>query len=1034
MKTLDIKKLSKVLVIEDIYESAMYLFELLEAHKWQAEIAYNGTTGLLLAEKEDISLILLDINLPDIDGFEICKRLKNNATTKDKPILFLTAQTDYESINKAFHIGGSDYITKPFSGYQVLARIEVHLQNYHLIKKLKETNQQLDAANKNMIYLSADLMKSEQELKLITENAPELIIELDQIGKIIYSNKKNQNQLYENFINTFYSQTKNKCYYTFFQHFDNVIKTGKQTSFHFCLSNKTGQNITCFAGISPVYMEGEVKRVIVVLQDITEIENANSALKESELKYRQLTDNLTDIVWKTDLNGNIIYVNIAFSEIFGFDNDNEQFKNFSQIFSFSAFQNIVDELANELENYQISKANAVKRIFQLLGQNVQKEELYLETTADFVFDKNGKTIAIQGVMRDVTQRKKDEFELELYRKNLEKLVTERTKELKDKNEHLQLIFDNAPATMMLVNPNHEILKINKTGVHFTNSENEKLLQKKFGSAINCVNSFKNEEGCGFSTECEDCILRNATQNTIQSRTNFTKMPANLVLKQGENEQHYLVNVSSAFSGTQNENSVLLTIDDVTSQKKAEHDLLESEEKYRKLFETKNEAVLILDSETFIYFEVNSAACALYGYERKELLTMSPFDISMQVEDTKLNLKKLKAEEKNMFIKQRLCKRKNGEQILVEINNSIINLRNRRVIYSTHRDITQQQRAIQELKKSEETFRGLVESINEIFLIINTKSGEILYVSPQFERLTGYTSDEFMKQDVFNLPGIHPADFEHIQQKRKEVANLQKFVIDFRLVKKNNEIRWFKLNAFNYIRTENNINHLYAIAADVTEQKNTERKILKAILETENREREQFAKELHDGLGANLSAIKMYMERLGSNELTAERQQFYISQVQELIQKASTTSREISHNLKPHILKNHGLISSIETLCNDINVLGKIHIQFNALQQKWQLSEDEELAIYRIVSELVNNSLKYSFAKNALIEMKMKDEKFQLFYGDNGKGFDAENIMKKEGTGLKNIKARVNSLGGDLNITSQINFGMNVHIEFPLNKL
>ena len=99
-------------------------------------IALDGETAIEIAQEEAIDLILLDIEMPTLNGFETCHRLKGSDKTKDIPIIFITARDDEASIEKAYENGGLDYVTKPFKPRELLARVKTQLKIKHLIAYL----------------------------------------------------------------------------------------------------------------------------------------------------------------------------------------------------------------------------------------------------------------------------------------------------------------------------------------------------------------------------------------------------------------------------------------------------------------------------------------------------------------------------------------------------------------------------------------------------------------------------------------------------------------------------------------------------------------------------------------------------------------------------------------------------------------------------------------------------------------------------------------------------------------------------------
>ncbi len=132
-----------ILIVDDekfnIELAAVYLKE--EGYK--LSFALNAKSALEAVYKKEISLILLDINMPKTDGFEVCTMLKKDIKTKDIPIIFLTAQTDIEYISRAFEAGGADYISKPFNGVELKARVRTQLQNLSYLEEIKHKQSKL---------------------------------------------------------------------------------------------------------------------------------------------------------------------------------------------------------------------------------------------------------------------------------------------------------------------------------------------------------------------------------------------------------------------------------------------------------------------------------------------------------------------------------------------------------------------------------------------------------------------------------------------------------------------------------------------------------------------------------------------------------------------------------------------------------------------------------------------------------------------------------------------------------------------------
>ena len=124
-----------ILIVDDTVENLDILAEILQ--DYDVIDAINGKMALEIVHEEKVDLILLDIMMPEMDGYEVCQRLKSDPVSKDIPIIFLTAKTDEASIEKAYDVGGGDYVTKPFLPKELLSRVKKELQIQQMMQELK---------------------------------------------------------------------------------------------------------------------------------------------------------------------------------------------------------------------------------------------------------------------------------------------------------------------------------------------------------------------------------------------------------------------------------------------------------------------------------------------------------------------------------------------------------------------------------------------------------------------------------------------------------------------------------------------------------------------------------------------------------------------------------------------------------------------------------------------------------------------------------------------------------------------------------
>ncbi len=155
-----------IFIVDDMPANLGILDEFLSHHGFEVLIAQDGKSALAKVEKAQPHLILLDILMPELDGFETCRRFKANPITQDIPIIFMTALTDTVDKVKGFELGAVDYITKPFEQEEVLARIKTHLRISQLQQQLQIQNIQLQEKNEQLDQLTHHLSQRTEELHL----------------------------------------------------------------------------------------------------------------------------------------------------------------------------------------------------------------------------------------------------------------------------------------------------------------------------------------------------------------------------------------------------------------------------------------------------------------------------------------------------------------------------------------------------------------------------------------------------------------------------------------------------------------------------------------------------------------------------------------------------------------------------------------------------------------------------------------------------------------------------------------------------
>jgi signal transduction histidine kinase len=192
----------------------------------------------------------------------------------------------------------------------------------------------------------------------------------------------------------------------------------------------------------------------------------------------------------------------------------------------------------------------------------------------------------------------------------------------------------------------------------------------------------------------------------------------------------------------------------------------------------------------------------------------------------------------------------------------------------------------------------------------------------------------------------------------------------------------------------------------------EKRVITAIINTEENERKRFAKDLHDGLGPLMSTIKMSLSAL-NERINDPAGIVILNNTNHLINESINTLKDISNNLSPHVLSNFGLSSALGAFTDKINQTKAIEIDFKSNMENQRLETEKEVVVYRAACELINNSIRHSGASRIEIELNKLEKFITLQFSDNGRGFDTSSLDNEDikGMGLSNIETRVRSVDG-----------------------
>lgn len=204
----------------------------------------------------------------------------------------------------------------------------------------------------------------------------------------------------------------------------------------------------------------------------------------------------------------------------------------------------------------------------------------------------------------------------------------------------------------------------------------------------------------------------------------------------------------------------------------------------------------------------------------------------------------------------------------------------------------------------------------------------------------------------------------------------------------------------------------------------------SVLKGQDEERSRLAKDLHDGLGGMLSGIKYSFINMKENLIMTPDNHLAFEHSMDMLDSSMKEMRRVAHNMMPEALLRFGLDAALKDFCNEINKSNGLRVNYQSIGLEGAtIDQTVSITIYRIVQELLNNTMKHSKANTAIVQLTKLDGQLSITVEDNGKGFDPSILNKSKGIGWINIQNRVDFLKGKLNITSKLGEGTSVLIEF-----
>jgi len=380
--------------------------------------------------------------------------------------------------------------------------------------------------------------------------------------------------------------------------------------------------------------------------------------------------------------------------------------------------------------------------------------------------------------------------------------------------------------------------------------------------------------------------------------------------------------------------------------------------------------LLMDEEPFGAMMIYSKVADPFSENEQELLTKLAHDLAYGIKTIRVNLELKQArEDLELKVEQRTA---------------------------------QLQKTLMDLDAEKQKFQDLLNKIPAYVALI-TLDQEIIYTNKNFTEYFGEPGNQKCYEVFFGRSQI----CDNCKAK-KVFDSHQEF--HWEAVCQND--RTYEISDFKY-EGDQDQPLVLEIGVDITDKRNMEQLIISKILETEERDRRRFASDLHDDLGPTLSAIKIQLSLLGKVSSAKEKTEL-LAVCDQLLMEGIDKIRTVANNIMPSLVESYGLETAINSFINRMAIACQIKFNIKSNLKGYRLRKESELHLYRIVTELVNNTIKHSEASKVKIELKLTDQELKIIYADNGKGYTIINDdLHLTGTGIENMRNRINLLHGTI---------------------
>lgn len=602
--------------------------------------------------------------------------------------------------------------------------------------------------------------------------------------------------------------------------------------------------------------------------------------------------------------------------------------------------------------------------------------------------------------------------------------------LRSSEERFRALYNDNPLMLFTIDENGMVLSVNQFGIDQLGYPKEQLV----GQPV--INIFNEEDRSLAKEYLKQCF---AEPNKVHNWELRKIHQDGTVI--------YVRDTVWVMDDVDGKPTALNVCEDITERKQVEKALIESENKYRTLFEQSADAILIIEGDKFVDF--NQATLKMLGYKSKEeLLNTHPSELSPEMQPDGRNSLEKANEILSTFDQGSIRfewdhKRQNGEVFPVEVLLTTVPFGERKFLHVVWRDITERRHAEELLRESNERFRAAFADA-AIGMTLVSPDHRIIEANQAYCNMLGYSKDEL--EGVFFEDITHPDDVElSLDHHHKLIAGeFDHYHIEKRYLHKQGHELWGHLSV-SLVRDKDGV-PLYSVAQiqDITERKQVEdelhqyqmqlRNLVSEITIAEEQERRRIAVELHDNIIQDLGLCKIKLGEL-VQRLSADDCLPLAEATRVLIEQTIRESRLLVFDLSLPILYDLGFEEAVKWLAEQTEKKFNISCVVQDDGQPKPMKKEMKVLLYKATRELMANVTKHAHAKKVNISIHRVNDRIDISVQDDGVGFDSAHIESCSREALKfglfGIKERLNLMSGFVKISSLPDSGTTITLTAPL---